>query len=159
MFEYHCNCCGYDFFMEEGYNGELDAIICPMCGAERYDEDGDTFIEETVRETYPPCPKCGNQSVIVEGGYNGKWTVKCRHNITCGYTTDEYNTKEEAIKAWSSAKQMKKVSLHITEITGAQINKAIQCLMDNGIDEDDAYEILEALGYILLDGELFQEVL
>lgn len=30
--DYHCNCCGYDFFMEEGYNGKLDAIICPMCG-------------------------------------------------------------------------------------------------------------------------------
>jgi hypothetical protein len=33
MFDYHCKC-GYDFFMEEGYEPELDAIICPHCGKE-----------------------------------------------------------------------------------------------------------------------------
>ena len=33
--DYHCNCCDFDFFMEEGYNGELDAIVCPMCGEEQ----------------------------------------------------------------------------------------------------------------------------
>jgi uncharacterized Zn finger protein (UPF0148 family) len=32
MFDYHCNDCGFDFFVEEGYNAELDAIICPWCG-------------------------------------------------------------------------------------------------------------------------------
>ena len=31
MFDYHCEC-GLDFFMEEGYDKELDAIVCPMCG-------------------------------------------------------------------------------------------------------------------------------
>lgn len=31
MFDYHCNC-GYDFFMEEGYDHETDMIICPVCG-------------------------------------------------------------------------------------------------------------------------------
>lgn len=31
MFDYHCTC-GYDFFMEEGYNAELDTIECPVCG-------------------------------------------------------------------------------------------------------------------------------
>ena len=30
--DYHCNCCGYDFFMEEGYNADFDAIFCPVCG-------------------------------------------------------------------------------------------------------------------------------
>ena len=40
------------------------------------------------------------------------------------------------------------------EITEEKINKAIQCLMDNGFDEDDAYEVLKALGYILLDEEI-----
>lgn len=31
MFDYHCKC-GYDFFMEEGYDNETDMIVCPMCG-------------------------------------------------------------------------------------------------------------------------------
>lgn len=53
----------------------------------------------------------------------------------------------------------KKIFLHATEITEVQINKAIQCLMDNGIEEDDAYEVLAALGYILLDEELFPTAL
>lgn len=32
MFDYHCTECSYDFFMEEGYNANKDAIICPNCG-------------------------------------------------------------------------------------------------------------------------------
>ena len=31
--DYHCNCCGFDFLLEEGYNASEDSIICPMCGA------------------------------------------------------------------------------------------------------------------------------
>lgn len=33
MFDYHCDRCGYEFFMEEAYDSELDAIVCPYCGA------------------------------------------------------------------------------------------------------------------------------
>ena len=44
--DYHCNCCGYDFFMEEGYNANEDAIICPMCGAARYGAEDNYIIED-----------------------------------------------------------------------------------------------------------------
>lgn len=47
--DYHCNCCGYDFFEEEGYEYAINAIVCPMCGATRYEGDDDTIIEETWR--------------------------------------------------------------------------------------------------------------
>ena len=33
--DYHCSCCGYDFFMEEGYDTLMDAIVCPNCGKEQ----------------------------------------------------------------------------------------------------------------------------
>ena len=56
-------------------------------------------------------------------------------------------------------KQMAKIFLHATEITDKQLDKALQCLVDNGIDEDDAYEVLKALGYILLDEELFPDAM
>ena len=46
MYDYHCNYCDFDFFEEEGYNAELDAIVCSICGVARYPEDDDTFIEE-----------------------------------------------------------------------------------------------------------------
>ena len=44
-----------------------------------------------------------------------------------------------------------------TEITNAKIDKAIQCLIDNGIEADEACVVLQALGYILLDEELSPE--
>lgn len=31
--DYHCKHCGFDFFLEEGYNASEDSIICPMCGS------------------------------------------------------------------------------------------------------------------------------
>lgn len=36
-------------------------------------------------------------------------------------------------------------------------SRAEQCLIDNGIDPDDAPIVLQALGYILLDEELYPE--
>lgn len=38
-----------------------------------------------------------------------------------------------------------------------RINKAEQCLIDNGIEPDEASTVLQALGYILLDEELYLE--
>ena len=51
------------------------------------------------------------------------------------------------------------VNLLDISISEEQVDKAIKCLADNGIDEDDACVILQALGYILLDEELFPEVI
>ncbi len=44
--DYHCNCCSFDFLEEEGYNANEDAIICPMCGAARYNDEDNYIIEE-----------------------------------------------------------------------------------------------------------------
>lgn len=93
--DYHCNCCGFDFFMEEGYNGELDAVVCPMC--------------------------------------------------------------RQVIEYSNVPKQKQNIVIRATEITEAQLTNAIQCLIDNGMDEDDAYVVLQTLGYILLDEELFPD--
>ena len=38
-----------------------------------------------------------------------------------------------------------------------RISKAEQCLIDNGIEPDEAPVVLQALGYILLDEELYPE--
>lgn len=43
------------------------------------------------------------------------------------------------------------------DISEDQIHKAMQCLVDNGIEEDEACTVLQALGYILLNTELFPE--
>ena len=46
----------------------------------------------------------------------------------------------------------------INEISERMIGKAEQCLIDNGIEPDEAPVVLQALGYILLDEELYPEV-
>ena len=39
-----------------------------------------------------------------------------------------------------------------------KVEKALQCLIDNGIDRDEAECVLQAIGYILLDEELFPDM-
>ena len=48
MFEYHCNFCRYDFFTEEGYDSNLNAIVCPVCGVIRYGDVDNYIIKETL---------------------------------------------------------------------------------------------------------------
>lgn len=42
-------------------------------------------------------------------------------------------------------------------ITPQDIEEAEQCLIDNGIEPDEAYIVLQAIGYILLNVELYSE--
>ncbi len=42
-------------------------------------------------------------------------------------------------------------------ITDAKLKAAMQCLINNGIEEGDAETVLQALGYVLLDAELFPD--
>lgn len=44
-------------------------------------------------------------------------------------------------------------------ITNEHVKKAEQILMDNGHDLDDAQDILQALGYVLLDIEFYPDPL
>lgn len=43
----------------------------------------------------------------------------------------------------------------MAEVTADTIRKAEQVLIDNGIDEDEAETVLQAIGYVLLDTELY----
>ena len=42
-------------------------------------------------------------------------------------------------------------------ITSKEIKAAENCLIDNGIEADEAQIVLQALGYILIDEELYPE--
>lgn len=42
-----------------------------------------------------------------------------------------------------------------TEIKRSNIDDSLQVLVDNGIDPDEAEYVLQAIGYTLLDEELF----
>ena len=49
---------------------------------------------------------------------------------------------------------VEKGNLHITSNI---IKAAENCLIDNGIEADEAQIVLQALGYILIDEELYPE--
>lgn len=44
-----------------------------------------------------------------------------------------------------------------TDITKTDIDKAEQVLVDNGIEPDEAQIVLQAIGYTLIDTELYPE--
>lgn len=43
----------------------------------------------------------------------------------------------------------------VVNIDKTKLKKAAQCLIDNGIEPDEAETVLQAIGYILLDKELY----
>ena len=49
------------------------------------------------------------------------------------------------------------VTIEKKVITAEEIKKAKGCLIDNGIHPDEVDDVLQALGYILLDIELMEE--
>lgn len=46
MTEYLCNACGFEFNANEAdtYEHNDKVVICPMCGAQRWDDDDDSVI-------------------------------------------------------------------------------------------------------------------
>ena len=50
------------------------------------------------------------------------------------------------------------IQLSTTEITQDKVRMAEQILINNGIEEDEADAVLQALGYVLLDTELYPEI-
>lgn len=51
---------------------------------------------------------------------------------------------------------MKPVEIETRYIGEENIKAALQVLIDNGIDEDEAEIVLQAIGYTLIDTEIFQ---
>ena len=47
-----------------------------------------------------------------------------------------------------------KVKLETTELNEDNIKRALQVLIDNGIEKDEADTVLEAIGYVMLDTDL-----
>ena len=54
--------------------------------------------------------------------------------------------------------ETKNIRLQKTTLNDADLKKSLQVLQDNGLDEDDARAVLQAIGYTLLNTELFPEV-
>jgi len=52
MITYYCNACGFEFNANEAdiYEHNDKVIICPMCGAERWDDDDCTIVKLDVED-------------------------------------------------------------------------------------------------------------
>lgn len=64
--------------------------------------------------------------------------------------------EDDSRMGWSLfTSQIAETAEPVSQITPWKIQRAEQCLIDNGIDEDEADIVLQALGYILLARELY----
>lgn len=83
-------------------------------------------------------------------------------DATVDITIDELVTGFEMMMVdgedrWESTLNDEKPRHSTLYFTAEKLQKAMQCLEDNGIEEDECRTVLQALGYILLDAELFPE--
>lgn len=75
--------------------------------------------------------------------YNAMYIEDCR--CYCGLGVDEDGYPDE------------EGDFNMYNITNEKIKAAEQCLIDNGIETDEASVVLQAIGYILLDKELYPD--
>ena len=75
--------------------------------------------------------------------YNAMYSEDCRHYCGLGVDEDSYPDEGEEVLIYN--------------ITNEKIKAAEQCLIDNGIEMDEASVVLQAIGYILLDKELYPD--
>lgn len=78
-------------------------------------------------------------------------------DIESSKTVRPKKTLNESCGVSDESKLDESINLHESAINQDKINKALQVLIDNGIDEDEAEIVLQAIGYTLLDTELFPE--
>ena len=58
---------------------------------------------------------------------------------------------------WSGFKHFYQLKMNEVSIPADNIKKAEEVLADNGIEEDETSEVLQAIGYTLLDAELYPD--
>lgn len=81
----------------------------------------------------------------------------CTENGKDYYAVDFISTPDEIKELAEILNDFVKSFQKEEAIYDERINKAEQCLIDNGIEPDEAQTVLQALGYILLDEELYPE--
>lgn len=75
---------------------------------------------------------------------------------SCGNFYDTKTAINEAMASIDSLAESKKEIISVEkEITKGDINAALQILKDNGIENNKCETVLQAIGYALLDAELF----
>ena len=78
----------------------------------------------------------------------------CTARRYCGDTTTRDALWEEVLDGIAAlTKEIDKAE----DMLIKNLPKAEQCLIDNGIESDEAPTVLQALGYILLDKELYPD--
>lgn len=128
MIEEYCSFCGDEVLIRNDFKHKQ---TCPTCGA-------------PIR----PCSQCD-------------WNVVDCRKCPLG------NPNENAVvvsavtivpKALEEETPTEKVVVRVSrEITQSNISDAERVLADNGIDKDEVDTVLQAIGYTLLDTELYPE--
>lgn len=136
--------------LKDNYIGNL-ILDCNVCHSKLYKKPEDIHIdEETGFVGYgEECPYCYSID-----GFTIIGKVAPYDEESDEVEVEEVEEESEEIEESSKSKKLKEGMEAINPNT---IRKAEQCLIDNGIDPDEADIVLQAIGYILLDTELYPE--
>lgn len=92
-----------------------------------------------------------------ECGFKRAWVHSTPQNCETEYTefTEFSNEEMEMLLEMAKKNLPMKVKLNKDNVSVEDIKSAKQVLIDNGIEEDEADVVLQAIGYTLLDTELY----
>ena len=118
-------------------------------------------------ETYVTLEFCGEKNkeelyeicTSPECGFNKVWVHSTPQNSETEYTefTDFSNEEMEMLLEMAKKNPPMEVKLNKDNVSVEDIKNAKQVLIDNGIEEDEADVVLQAIGYTLLDTELYPQ--
>ena len=131
-----------------------------VCDIDEYvieiNECYDKWFDETISKVIEKVAPLGyvlNGTVEYMGDWEGRIVIK---NNSVGELSRELAAVADAGDEELIA-ELKNRGYTVSEITKETIEKALQCLIDNGIEDNEAETVLQALGYVLMDAELFPE--
>lgn len=105
------------------------------------------MIKERMNGTYGRCPVCGSTNLNYDA------VRDCDVGICYPWVCEDCRSVGEE---WYSIDFDAHHNVYVADgyLVQEQVDAALQCLIDNGIDKDESATVLQALCYILMDKEI-----
>lgn len=145
--------------VEKEKKAELNSAMIELLKAKK------NYMAVFPEGTYVTLEFCGEKNkeelyeiyTTAECGFKRAWVHSTPQNSETEYTefTEFSNEEMEMLLEMVKKNLPMKVKLNKDNVSVEDIKNAKQVLIDNGIEEDEADVVLQAIGYTLLDTELY----